>query len=238
MTFKEFIEKNLENYKVYNEIKHSNSVDSKYIIINCVGGDNVYASGQTINYTLIVRSTNPDEAINDLKQFAMNFSGTYYEQDEEWQIKILCNMPYKAQAFQEANMYYYTEFILPVFCVATKNVSDVKTIYIDDEKIEFTNINIAYTTQTDNERVESNEINKTNITLSNLQLTFNSINYDNLFNNKVDRIMAGHLAKDSVFSVKISLTNDFYFEYNMKLTSCVLNTERANLPSKSYTFMV
>lgn len=238
MTIREWIKSKLEGYEVVEEIKTGDEVFGKYIVVSCLGGDTVYTTGQQLNYQLTVRTNEPLTTLEDLKKFVLTNTNTYFNLDEEWQLKVNINYPYKAQAFQEAYTNYYVEFIVPIFFTATKSIQDITKVLIDNEKVDVIQIVENYSTLLNDHKDGSKELNTTDITYANLQFSISYVNIDSIFNSKVRNVKYGKLPKNTSFKLKIFYNDNYNVEFDCKLQSVAFGSTRSELPTNQIVLKV
>lgn len=238
MTIKEWIKSKLNGYEIVEEIKTGDEIYDKYIMISCLGGDTVYATGQQLTYQLTVRTTTPLSTLEELKQFVLENTNTYFNLDEEWQLKAIINYPYKSQAFQEAYTKYYAEFIIPIFFIATKSIQDISKVLIDNEKVDVIGFVENYSTLLNNHKEGTKELNTTDITYAILQFSINYVNTSSIFNSKIRDIKYGKKPKNTSFKLKITYNDGYIAEFDCKIQSVSFRNSRSELPTSQIVLQV
>ena len=188
-----------------------------------------YRNAILFTYQMTVFTNNVEKTMNELINFTWEQNEMTLTTQEFSYIKQLMSQPINKTNFGQMHTEYLGTIDVTITLICSSSVSELKSIKIDDEIVEPTQVTISYQSSLDNQRNNNEEINSTIVNESslNMQLTFPT-NSSNLFV-KARNVMFGILSKNTKFIVNLEFQDGFTTEIEMVMPSNALSLERSTL---------
>jgi hypothetical protein len=173
-----------------------------------------------------------------LDVFTKAYNNISFTSEDFIYIKQSYSTPMVVSNFGQIGNNYSSQIIVNGTLIISENISDIKQVLIDGYIVETTTRALSYVGNVDNVRINGAYLNVSNITESNLKLTFTILGKATPLWTKLRRIRTGLLDIDTAFAVVLTYTdNDTTESYAMKLDSMVINSENQALPSLSISLI-
>lgn len=223
----QYKENNEEIIKEDGKIKPSSKIN---LIVKYLAGTS-FKQSVVIPIQFSWRTWKPVEQMQLFTKFSQKHSNTTLVDDEFNYIIQNYGTPLVANNFENIGNTKQSQIIMSGVLIISQNVDDIQKIEIDGETIETTTRTLTYSTEIDNQRTGNININNSNVSRANLQLTFTGISKNLAFYNKVEQIMFGELDINTDFKIVIYyLQNNRTREIKMKLNSNSINSQDRTLP--------
>lgn len=244
--FKEYLQEKLdgiqEGFTVSNERKLKSNFIDKEVVVTALAGT-IYDDSATIPYQITITTLDPENAQNVFVKLAKennNKAFTSIVQDgqeaKQYSIVPIFQTPVVMDADIEVGSNHYSRLVAFVNLTIWFDVSNVKTIKIDDEVINFLNGSFGYTAELVSNRLSGQKLNKSTKKGSTAMLTFQAVNRNSEFFNNVFKTMIGE--RDNYFNVYIELTNNQRATMKMIIGTSTISFARSSLSSNNVTLYV
>lgn len=238
MNYLNYIQSIFEDYQVTDELNYQYNGEGNAIVIKYLNGTNFKES--TIQpIQLSVYTGDLVQAREDLNAFTSTYNNAPFYEGEDY-IQQIYGTPMLLTPFDKSGNNYTHNFIIQGTLLISKNVSDIKSVKIDNVEYETTSRVVSYITQLDNQRVSNSRINKSNITYASVKFNCDMINKNDSIGTlytKISAIRTGNLSIDTSFTIQLIYSNNNLTEtYTMKLDNAVLNSTNQSLPILSLSF--
>lgn len=137
--------------------------------------------------------------------------------------------PVVMEADVDLNLNHYARVVVYVNLTILKSVSNIKSISVDGEEIEFAEATLGYVAELYSNRVSGGELNENKKTSAGVSVTMTMVNKAKIFNNKCFLIATGQMSGATVFDVTLTTSNNLKANLKMVLQQTVLNGAR-NVP--------
>lgn len=198
-------------------------------------GTNFYSS-RVLPIQLEVYTNDINKYMGVLSSFASSNTST----------TIIQGLSYAKQSFQtpqvlnqwnERNADYVATIILNGTLIISDNISDIKEVYIDNEFIEYSTVDLVYAAVADLDSLWGEDIGSSVIREGNNSLTISTISKNTALNQKIKNIRKGLISANAVFEIELRyIENDEIEKYDMKLTGAALSSSNENMPMNLLTF--
>lgn len=240
-SYKQWLQQSLgQHYKVEieEEIDYNNiTKDTKnLVILNNFSGNN-FKSAIVFTYQLIVFTKDVKQTMNELQMFSWMHNEEIIETNTFPFIRQQMAQPINNTNFMSVLDGYVGVITMTVTLLASVDLTDIKSVKIDDEEINPTQLIITYQTVNTSNRKNNEELNRTNIGEANLNLQITQpINTTNFYK-KTRNIMFGKISKVTEFDIEIEFMDGFISKDKYKISSDSLSFDRSALTSTSITFV-
>lgn len=238
MNYLNYIQSIFTEYEVTDELNYQYNGEGSAIVIKYLNGT-VFKDSVIQPIQLSVYTDDLIQAREDLNSFSSTYNNAPFYEGQDY-IQQIYGTPMLLTPFDKSGNNYTHNFIIQGTLLISKNVSDIKTIKIDNVEYETTSRIISYITQIDNQRVSNNRINTSNITYASVKFNCEMINKNDgigTLYSKISAIRSGNLSIDTTFSIQIIFSNnDLTENYVMRLDNAVLNSTNQSLPILSLSF--
>lgn len=235
MDYVAYLKETFDN--VYRELNYNYSGSGTEYVVKYIGGgtnylDSVIQPVQILAYTDDVKTT-----YNAMSAFAQSNSGLTFVQDNEY-IKENYTTPVVLSSFGSGGANHYTNISLTATLIVSTNLSDIKTVTIDDVEYFTTSRKISYVTVEDTQaKGQDDRRGETDITKGILKFVVSMENKNNDLCTKARRIREGNLDINNSFTIKLTFTdNDYVESYTMKLSSMSFDSSNLLSPIITLTF--
>lgn len=184
------------------------------------------SNSAVIPYQMDIYTDKPQEMMNIFTAYARNFSNKQFnstvnegtEEDPDYKTYVVVefvNTPVVMEEIIEAFGNKMARIVVYVSLTILKEVSNIASLKIDGEEIEFTNASLSYAAQIRSNRISGQQLNKGKKQEATTKIIFSGVNKNSIFYNKLFRIMFGLLDGNTSFSVEVTLTNGLNATVNM-----------------------
>ena len=205
-------------------------------IVNEFSGTN-YKSCILFTLQATVYTNNVKKTMQELRDFSWKYNDERLSTNVFPYIRQLITQPNNNSNFVQLKEEYIGTIAMTITLICSLKLTDVKSIYVDNELIDPNQVTITYQAIPDTQRNNYEELNSTNIneTSLNIQVTY-PVDNTNLYQKTRD-IMFGMLPKNTDFVFKFEFTDNQVYEMNLKLMTKAINMERSTLTTNSVTFI-
>lgn len=231
---------------VVSDVRDMGTYGKVPVVITALAGS-VYTNSATIPYQIEVMTDDPDAITNVFTQLAKTQNGKSFismveegEETKEYTIFEFFSTPSVVDKQDEFKGNNYVRLILFVTLNVLFEVGNISKIEIDGNEIEFINGTLNYTTENFSNRVTGENLNKARKKASTTNIQLTMVNRTTFFTNKIFDIVFGNSSGNTIFEVKVTLTNGIVGTLNMVLGQNVFSFAKnsANLPTLNVTLNV
>lgn len=235
--FKERMQNSLgDEWLICKEEKVDYNSKKKLAIIKNYQSTN-YKSSILFNLSIEVLTNQVEQTMDELINWTWEQNETKFALEPFNYVRQLVTQPANNSNFVQAHTNYIGTLVFNITLIASVNLLDIKTIYIDNELIDPTQISISYNTKPNNQRNNNEELNSSTINESNIQLQVVYPNDNTNFAKKVRNIEWGILNKNTDFNISITYTDDVNYNLTFKLSSMAENAQRGVLTTTTATLI-
>lgn len=236
--YKEWLQTALgDKYLVVEEEKTDFVEDKNIAVLKEFSGVN-FRTCIMFTYQLQVLTNNVEETMKDLQEKTWLLNDIKIQTNEFPFVKHLMSQPINNSNYLQMDTRYVGTISITITLMASLDLTDLKSIKIDNELIDPTTTTITYQTVKSTNRKNNEELSETNINESSLtlQITIPINNSD--FYKKCRNIMFGKLKKNIVFNCELEFFDDEE-KYNLdfKLDSKSFQYDRGSLTSATITLV-
>ena len=171
-----------------------------------------------------------------LRKFAQNNTGIFYNFGLT-QIKMSYETPQLLNVWSEVNENYQATVVVNGIFIISQEVSDIKTIKIDGDVVEFDTATLIYSGAVNTRKPRGENKSVTQIIGGANSLTINLINKVSPVLQKVRRVRRGDDRLNITFNIEITYIDDDYTEnYIMVLSGAGMEASSSNMPLMTLTF--
>lgn len=235
MDYKKFLIDNLGEYfdNITDEININTS--GNVMIVKELTGT-IYKSSQILPIQLQVFTKDINGYMDIMRNFARSAAGTVITQGLNY-VKQHFETPQVLNAWSESADNYYATIVLNGILIVSSNISDIKTVEIDGELIEFDEVNLIYAAAVDTNKLRKDNLSKSRIIGGANTLNISVISQSNYLLQKVRRVVRGEDKGNIKFNIKITYIDDDYVEeYVMVLNGRGLTSSSSGMPLETLTF--
>lgn len=238
MKYKEYLQEALGDDVIVTEELYADNYtgESILVVVKYLSGTN-YRDSTIVPIQLDIYTNDVPLAKSIFDTFTKSHTNIPFYSELDY-VNQIYSTPMIIQNFEAIGTNYTSQIMVSGTLVISSNVSEISEIFIDGEKLETTMRVISYVGNPDNQRVNSENINTTNIKNGMVKFTCTMINKRNPFCTKIRRIRTGALDIDTNFTIKLVYMDGDEENYTMKLDSSVINSENQSLPILSLSFTV
>lgn len=225
-----------DKYLIVEEEKTDFVENKNLAILKEFSGIN-YRSCIMFTYQLQILTNNVEETMSDLQEKTWMLNDIKLSTDEFPFIKHLMSQPVNNSNYLQISTDYVGTITITITLMASINLTDIKEFQIDNEIIDPTLITITYQTQSNTNRLNTEELSSTNINDSTLsfQVTF-PIDNSSIYK-KSRNIMFGALPKNTKFNFNIEFMDGEVYNYDFKMNSKAIQYDRNSLTTATITFI-
>lgn len=244
MNYKDYIEKSLqelaEGYivRVVNEANFNYNPQDKEILVvikslsGSVTGNikfmpiqfNVFSSADEVNATKDI-----------LDQFVAKYSNShtmigldYYKQDY--------STPIDMTNFNPIGTTQRAEILITGTLLITNSISDIKSVKINNKKVNYTDVNFSYSTSPNTSKPSGKNLQETMIENANMLITIiTHVNIDP-FNTLISLHKLGIKSPNDLYTLTFEYTDDRVEEYKCRIYSFNENYDISNPPLRNVVF--
>lgn len=239
--FKNYLQEKLDGiqkgFNVTNERKLKANFIDKEVVITALAGvprDDSF----TAPYQITITTLDPENVVNVFTKLAKENNDKSFENIiQEGQVaKIYSIIPvFQTPVVMDADLEFgnnhYSRLVAFANLTVWYDVSNVKSIKIDNNEIKFLNGTFGYTAELVSNRVSGDRLNKSTKKSATSMLTFQIVNRDCEFTRDIFQIMTGQKDGMTGFQVEIELTNGQTATMTMILGTNTLSFARSMLSS-------
>jgi hypothetical protein len=238
MNYLNYIQNIFTDYEVTDELNYQYNGQGNAIVIKYLNGSN-FRDSLIQPVQLSVYTTDLVTVREELNTFTSTYNNSPFFEQQEY-IQQIYSTPMLLTPFDKSGNNYTHNLIIQATLLISKNVSDIKTVKIDNVEYETTSRMISYITQIDNQRISNNRINISNVSYASVKFNCEMINKSDVLGTlytKISSIRRGILSINTSFTIQLIYNSNSLTEtYTMKLDSAVLNSSNQSLPTLSLSF--
>ena len=226
------------DFNVYAERNLDSHFDGEVVVVARSG--KYYRSSAEIPYQIEIFTSSPEETINWFTELFKELNNTKFTsivgegQDKEiYTITQFYQTPTIIDPDIEIGSDHYARIIAFASLYITYNVSDIQSIKIDGEEIEFENISISYSIEPHSVKKSGVIVVKSKVRTNTTSISFQAVNKNTIFFNKVFNILFHQINANTTFNVEIKMTNGLTGELVMILSQSSLNGAKNALPGEN-----
>ena len=246
VAFRKYLQEKIDlivpgDFKVSSERNLNSDFIEGETVVSALTGS-VYDDSANIPYQIEIFTSKPDETINIFTSLAKAnnnkpFQSIVNEGTNEnpiyknYTIIPFCQTPTVMDKDLPYGTEHYSRLMMFATLIILFQVSNVQSITIDGEEIQFLNGSLTYTTELFSSRVSGQELNKNKKKVSTLGLSFKIVNKDTIFTRRLFNIMVGQLKGNTAFNVQITMSNGMSATLKMIVNTNALSFARQSLTS-------
>ena len=221
----------------------ANTYDNAVIVSQLAGSSSKFSASQS--YQLEIYTSDIDNAKLVFEKFATTHSRTSFEstyQDENGEIHFASiTQSYTTPAVMEKDIQYgnnhYARIVVFANLYIVKDVLNIKSLLINNQEIDYDDIQINWVQQSVSNRMSGRNNNKNISELASLSIAIVCQSQNSQFFQQLRFLRMGKIDKATSFEVKI-IDNDNYIEtYNMLVQSQQFQSPRTSSPTLSFTLV-
>lgn len=238
LDYKEHLQTKLGNdFIVVNNLNLKANLDKTNVVIKELAG-NVYENSAQLPVQLDIYTKDVDATLLALNTFVSQNNNVGF-QEEAYYITPFYTTPALMEGDIQIGNNYFARIVVFGTLFFMFEVGNIKSIFIDNEKIDFLNASISYNTELHVDRRSGKEINVSTKKASTLVFTFSTINKLGIFQQKIRAMRLGQIIGNTIFSVKIVFTDNNAEEtYSLMVNSYTNAFARNQLPSLNVSMVL
>lgn len=235
MNYLDYITSIFTDYEVVEEAHFNWDGETTTVVIKNLGGGMNYVDASVQPIQLTFYTTDTESMMSEVKLFTKAYTNVSFWDDLEYVMQSY-STPQVLSQFNNARL--TSQIVVQGTLIISSNVSEIKTVTIDDEPYETTIRKITYTTVEDSDRKSTDYINDTDISRALLTFTCSMVNRNNKVCLKARRIRTGTLSKNTAFTVALTFSdNDIVETYSLKLHSFTIDSQNGTIPVANFEFI-
>jgi hypothetical protein len=172
-----------------------------------------------------------------LELFTKAYSNTSYLDGFSY-VQQVYSTPFVLGNFDMVGTNFNSHIVISGTLVISENVSEIKRVYIDGIEYETASRALSYVAQIDNQRVGTDTLNTTQVTIATVRFTCSMVSKGSELGMKLRQLRTGALDINTTFTVKLVFSdNEAEETYTMKLDSNNINSENQSLPNSTVSFI-
>ena len=238
-------------FEVVNERNLAADGEKVQVVLRQLVGQ-VLGNSATIPFQMDIITDDPEKIMEIFTAYAKNFSNSQFnsivnegtEQNPDLKTYLIIeylNTPTVMEAIVDGYANKMSRIVLFSNLTVLKSVSNIKSLTIDDESIEFNNATISYMANIHENRISGEQLNKSKKREASVKIAFSLVNKDSVFGRKLFRIMFGLLDGNTKMDVKITLTNGLQANVPMIIDASTLTFSgkgQVSLPTDNVSLVV
>ena len=227
-------------------VSKERNVDADYnkhqVIVSALSGA-IYEESSTIPYQIDIVTNDLESVMIDFTTLAKNNNNkpfTYIDKTKvENEFKSVTITPFfNTPVVMEKDIEIGSDKYARIVVFATVNevtqVSNIKSLKINGEKIDFLTASLIYTAELNTNRISGQNMNVSKKKASSCSVSVSMIHKASVFTNKLFSIATGSVDGNTSFSVEVELDNGIKATLIMILGSYTFSNERTKLPTINF----
>ena len=237
MNYLEYITDIFSDYTVTEESNYNWDGETTAVVIKNLSGGATYVDAMVQPIQLTFYTTDVQTFIAEVKLFIKAYTNIPFWDDLQYVLQSY-STPQVLSQFNTQGIYFPSQIVVNGTLIISSNVSEIKTVSIDNYTYETTRRKITYATFEDSERNNTDYLNDTDISRATVTFKCSMVNRNNDVCEKARRIRSGELAPNTTFAVVLTFSdNDITETYTMKLHSFTLGSENGTIPVANFEFI-
>lgn len=237
-----------DRFKVSSERNLDTDLNNTVIVQQLAGTTTQYSA--TIPYQIDIITKEPDDVMAIFTKYAKDHNRSTFTQtlcigtdetgNEKYQTNVIqqnYNTPAIFEKDIEALDNHYARIVVFSTMFILFKASNVESITIDGEQIDFINGNMSYVSELKSIKKSGRETNKNVGISSAISLTFAIASQDGLFTKAQHKLRTGERKRNAPFNVVVELTDGTTESYSMIIQTAVLTFGKNGTPSYQVTML-
>lgn len=246
--FKRYLQEELEKdnpnkYRVANERFLDEMTNNSVIVQQLSGTTTKYSA--VIPYQIDVITTDVDDTLNYFTKFVKEHNQTTFEQmvlvDNGKYAKNNVKQTYNTPTIIEKDIEilndHYARIVIFAQMFVLFNSSNIETITIDGENIDFQNGSLSYVSELKSIKKSDRQLNKNMGISSAISLTFIVASQNGFFAKEQHKLRVGERKRNQPFVVELGFSDGITETYNMIIQSASFSFSKSATPSYQISMM-